>query len=186
LQAANRVALVAKELWRIRKIDPAAWLAVFLSLFSIGHASAVPADCPLEKSRYVIRDERDMTAGFASRQDSPADVFLFVHSASRNETAWFRPYRAGSPDFATHLASTTDITAPDWRMDGPKPLGDLDYAAIDENGRPMPDFWLHRGIRAPAHILIARLQDVLLYGAPSDSHEGLSLAFLDFDGCNPG
>jgi hypothetical protein len=178
--------LVTQELWRFKWVNTCAQLVVFLSLFFAALASAAPADCPLEKARYVIRDEQGMTAGFRSRPDSPANVFLFVHSASQNQTDWFRPYRAGGSGFETHLASTTDITALDWRPDGPKPLGDLDYAATDDNGRPMPDFWLHRGAKAPAHILIPRLQDVLLYGAPSDSHEGLSLAFLDFDGCDPG
>jgi hypothetical protein len=174
---------VAEESWRIKTLNLASWLAV-LSLSSI--TTAAPAGCPLEKAHYVIRDEQGMTAGFASRQDFPADVFLFVHSAIRNETAWFRPYRASGAGVTTHLASTTDIAAPDWRADGPKPLGDLDYSATDENGRPMPDFWLHEGTKAPAHILIPSLQDMLLYGAPSDSHEGLSLAFLDFDRCDPG
>jgi hypothetical protein len=186
LQAGKQGSSVAQEFCRIGTINPAPWLVVLLGLSSIPQAFAASPDCPLEKARYVIRDEQGMTAGLRSRQDSPADVFLFVHSASRNETAWFRAYRGSGPGIATRLASTTDIAAPGWRRDGPKPLGDLDYSVSDDQGRSMPDFWFHQGVEAPAHIVIPKLQDVLLYGAPSDSHEGLSLAFLDFDGCDPG
>lgn len=167
-----------KSLWGIKAAKLAAWLVIFSGV--ITHAYAVTPDCPLERARYFIRDEQGMTAGFRLR---PPNLFFFVHSAGRNTTSWFLPYRAGG---TTHLASTTDITAPNWRLDGPKPLGELDYSVSDDEGRPMPDFWFHQGAKAPAHILIPRLQDVLLYGAPSDSHEGLSLAFLDLDACDPG
>jgi hypothetical protein len=39
-------------------------------------------------------------------------------------------------------------------------------------------------VTAPAHIVIPRLQEVLLYGCVSDSKEGLSLAFLDLATCD--
>ena len=178
---------MAERFLRIMAVSLAAWLVVFFGLPSITRVSAAPPDCPLEKAHYVIRDEQGMTAGFRSGQaGAEPDIFFFVRSESRNKTAWFLPYRASGPGITTHLASTTDITAPGWRPDGPKSLGDLDYAVTDDDGRPVPDFWFHQGAKAPAHILIPRLQDVLLYGAPSDSHEGLSLAFLDFDTCDPG
>ena len=160
---------------RIKPANLAAWLVIFSGF--VAQACGASLDCPLERARYVIRDEQGMTAGFRLR---PPDLFFFVNAASRNTTSWFLPASG-----AMHLASTTDIMAPGWRLDGPKPLGDLDYAVTDDVDRPLPDFWFHPGVKAPAHILIPRLQDVLLYGAPSDSHEGLSLAFLDLDGCDP-
>jgi hypothetical protein len=179
--------LVVEGFLRIRAVSLAAWLVVFSGLPSITQVSAAPPDCPLEKARYVIRDEQDMTVGFRLRQaGAEPDIFFFVRSEIRNKTAWFLPYRASGPGITTHLASTTDVAAPDWRLDGPKPLGDLDYAVTDDKDRPVPDFWFRQGAKAPAHILIPRLQDVILYGAPSDSHEGLSLAFLDFEACDPG
>lgn len=159
---------------RIKAASLAAGLVICSGV--ITHACAAPADCPLEHARYVIRDEQGIIAGFGLR---PPELFFFVRSPDR--TAWFVPASG-----AALLVSTTDVMASGWRADGSHPLGDLAYAVTDADGRVMPDVWFHMGIASPAHILIPRLQDVLLYGAPSDSHEGLSLAFLDLDGCEPG
>jgi hypothetical protein len=144
--------------------------------------SAIAADalsgCPIERARYVVRDERGITAGFVLRQGA---MFFFVHRAERDMTNWFQP--ATGP--AASFVSTTDITASDWRADGPHPLGDLNYTVTDANDRPIPDFRFHAGVNAPAHVRIPRLQEELLYGFVSDSRDNLSLAFLDFDVCAP-
>ena len=133
------------------------------------------AACPLEAAHYVVRDEQGVTAGFRVQG---ARLFFFVHAAGQDSTQWFLPGSKG------RLISTGDITLPGWRVDGPSPVGALDYSATDENGGKLVDFYFHTGAPAPAHILIPRLQDVLHYGFVSDSREGLSLAFLDYDRCD--
>jgi hypothetical protein len=159
---------------------------IFSVLPFMTYASAAPMDCPLERAHYVIRDERDMTAGFVIRRADTAAtpmLFFFVHSTSSNTTAWFIPYRSSA---TARLASTTDIDASGWRPDNPHPLGDLDYGATDDEGHSLENFRFHQGAAAPAVILIPGLQDVLHYGFRSDSQEGLSLAFLDLIACDPG
>ena len=138
-------------------------------------ALAVPAwaaDCPLEHARYVIRDEAGMRAGFRMERGR---LFFFVHATSPDSTQWFL---AGE-----NLVSTSDVTAPGWRADGPQPLGTLGYMATDEKGTALTDFSFAPGAPAPAVIVIPRLQEVLHYGFVSDAKEGLSLAFLDYAGC---
>ena len=129
------------------------------------------AACPLEAAHYVIRDGQEVTAGFALKEQR---LFFFVHA--QESTQWFVPE-------GTRLRSTTDVTAPGWRVDGPEPVGDVDASATDEKGVALAGYRFQVGAAAPAHILIPRLQDVLHYGFVSDSREGLSLAFLDYAGC---
>ena len=144
----------------------AVWLGVIVS------GSPALAACPLQAARYAIRDEQGVTAGFAAQRER---LFFFVRSPEAMQ--WFMPV-------GSRLVSTGDVLAPGWRADGPEPIGALNYSATNEKGEAMAGYVFQIGARAPAHILIPKLQEVLHYGFVSDAKEGLSLAFLDLAGCD--
>ena len=132
-------------------------------------AVAAP-DCPLEKAYYAVRDEQGVTAGFQLRAEG---LFFFVHAAAKDSTQWFLPVMPGK------LVLTADGIAA-----VPADNGALDYSATDGADHALPGFVFQPGVKAPAHIVIPRLQEILQYGFVPDSRESQSLAFLDLAGCD--
>lgn len=119
--------------------------------------------------------------------DWPSHVAFRVHMGKTNRTYWFLPWPGGTDDLQ-HLASTTDVDAPDWKPpnpdDGPRPLGDFDYIATDAQYNVI-DGIPHRGGSAPAHILIPRLGDALWHQvAELNPRDGAPKQFFDLVHCS--
>ena len=170
---------------------------VFISALVIGSSLAGPAlggvpagtACKIENARYQQRFAPSITARFQdveSGRDWPSKVALLIHIDSTNHSYWWLPWAGGS-DGEQNLASTTDVTAPGWHPpsldDGPRPLGNVNYmamnAAYDVLGS-MPQ----RGGPAPAHFFIHDLREALWYRTPSDERDGDSHQFFDLVSCS--
>ncbi len=128
------------------------------------------------------------TAKAASGWDDwPSHLAFRVHMGKTNRTYWFLPWPGGADDLQ-HLASTTDVDAPDWKPPnpdgGPRPLGDFDYIATDAQYNVI-DSIPHRGDTAPAHILIPRLGDALWHQvAELNPRDGAPKQFFDLVACS--
>ena len=127
-----------------------------IGLFALAAVSTI--SCPAEDAHYVLRHFPDVSARFRSVDSSPdwpSGLALAVHSRP-GQTSWWLPWRGGT-DNLQHLASTTDVTARDWRPPnpdgGPRPLGDRSYVGMDADYNVLEDV-PHRGGLAPAHMLI--------------------------------
>jgi hypothetical protein len=154
-------------------------------------APAPALSCPIEDARYALRTQPSVTAEFRDAEtgpDWPGGLVMRLHIGASGRTYWWVPWHSGSSD-GEHLASTTDATAPGWRPpnpdDGPRPVGDVDFIAVDEHY----NLWNHvpvRGGPAPAHFLIPDLREALWYRTPGDARDGTARQFFDLVRCRHG
>jgi hypothetical protein len=158
-------------------------------------AAVASLSCTVEHARYSLRTAPDITASFRDVNtaraangwdDWPSHVAFRVHMGRTNRTYWFLPWSGGT-DGQQHLASTTDVDAPDWKPPdpdgGPRPLGDFDYVATDARYSVLESI-PHRGGIAPAHILIPRLGDALWHQVKSlNPRHGAPRQFFDLLSC---
>ena len=92
-------------------------------------AAASAASCPVERARYVFRNDLSVTAYFRpveSGPDWPSRIALAVHYKKTGRTYWWLPWNGGS-DSLQNVASTEDVTARGWTAPspdgGPRPFG---------------------------------------------------------------
>ena len=128
-----------------------------VGLFALAAVSM--SQCPVERARYVLRHNPNVTAYFRkvdSSRDWPSGLALAVHHKSSGKTFWWLPW-VGGTDGLQNVASTEDVTRSGWRPpspdDGPRPFGDRQYLGFDAAYNVLNDQWLHRGTIAPAHML---------------------------------
>ena len=147
-------------------------------------AGASLAACPVDHARYVLRTAPDVTVGFqraAASAEWPNGMALKVHFAKSGRSYWFLPWDGGTSDLQ-HLASTTDVAAPDWRPPspdgGPRPIGDVDYIAMDASYRVI-DAPPRPGDPAPAHLLFPNLGDATWHA----NYDRAPKQFFDLVGC---
>jgi hypothetical protein len=156
--------------------------------------ASTPASCPLEQAHYTLRKAPGFTATFrrvAISDDWPAGLALTVRSAASGRTYDFLPYYGNGVGTRGHLASTHDVTRPGWVPPGPddgkaRPLGDVDYLALDAAYDIAAGLVLKRDAPAPAHLLLPDLQHALWYSTPSDARESAPTAFFDLTRCGAG
>lgn len=148
------------------------------------------ASCVPEHARYVLREDPAVSARFLvvdTTPDWPSGLALRLHSTRTGRDYDFLPYPGGS-DARLHLASTTDVTAPQWRAPdpdgGPRPLGDIEYIGTDA-GYLLSSKLPRRGEPAPAHFLLPDLREALWYRAASDQREATARQFFDLAACEP-
>lgn len=115
--------------------------------------------CAAEDARYTLRLHPDVSAYFKtvdSGPDWPSGLALVVHSRKFGETTWWLPWNGGT-DNLQNVASTTDVTARDWRPPnpdgGPRPFGNRQYLGTDAHYNIIGTI-PHRGQPAPIHMLI--------------------------------
>lgn len=128
-------------------------------ILSLVLAATSPGQCLTENAHYALRHAPDVTAHF-QRVDSgsewPGGLALVVRSTASGRTSWWLPWNGGS-DNLQHLASTTDISAPDWRPPdpdgGPRPFGDREFIVTGADYRII-DGVPRIGQPAPAHMLV--------------------------------
>lgn len=121
-------------------------------------AAMSTASCPAEKARYVLRGSPQIIAYFRavdSGEDWPSHLALAIHSNKTGKTTWWVPWQGGT-DGRTNIASTTDVTKPDWRPPnpdgGPRPLGDRKFITTDAAYNIM-EAVPQQGKAAPVHML---------------------------------
>ncbi|WP_294257738.1 hypothetical protein [uncultured Sphingomonas sp.] len=146
-------------------------------------AAAATAPCPVERARYVLRHHPDWTAAYRpvdSGSDWPSGIALAVHRRSTQETFWWLPWQGGT-DGLQNIASTEDVTAPDWRPPdpdgGPRPQGNRQYLGFDADYN-LIDRVPRRGDPAPAHMLFPNAA-----GAGDRVFDWKD--FFDLSGCSP-
>jgi len=156
--------------------------------------AASALSCNVEQAHYTLRTAPDITATFRALKpragsvgadDWPSHLALSIHLAKTNRTYWFLPEPDGTAHLQ-HFASTTDVTAPDWKPPssdgGPRPLGEIDYVATDANYKVI-DAVPRLGDLAPTHILFAGLGEALWYRTPWDRRDGAPKQFFDLAAC---
>jgi hypothetical protein len=157
-------------------------------------APAPPAPrCDTENARYVVRDRKDITAGFARRKAQaaegahPPELMFYVTMGAVRQTYWFEFSYSNGQEIQVHLMS---VPAPGrastmlGALGGPDhPLGDrlLDYLAVDQSYRfiglaPRP------GALAPQHILVPQLRAAFWY--ETQPKQAMPLAFFDLARCD--
>jgi hypothetical protein len=164
-------------------------------MFIVLVTAASALSCNVEQAHYVLRTAPDITAGFQdtntrraadSIDDWPSHLAFRIHLAKPGRTYWFLPWSGGT-DGQQHLASTTDVNAPNWTPPnpdgGPRPIGDIDYLATDAEYAVINSI-PHRGGAAPAHILLPNLGEALWYRTPADQRDSAPKQFFDLVGCN--
>jgi hypothetical protein len=147
--------------------------------------TTLSATCPLDGALYQLRGAPGVTARFEARTPSAdwvAKFGLSIRSAKTGATYFLLPYSGNGQGITTHFASVMDLNAPpDPDSAKGRPIGDLDYLAVDQSYRFDQSFHAETGKHAPAHILIPELQEALWYRA--DKREGVPMAFFDLVGC---
>lgn len=144
-------------------------------------AAASPASCPVERARYVFRNDPSVTAYFRpveSGPDWPSRIALAVHYKKTGRTYWWLPWNGGS-DSLQNVASTEDVTARGWMAPspdgGPRPFGNRQYIVTDA-AYNIADHVPVRGDPAPGHMLFPN-------SAGSGDTAFLNRQFFDFVGC---
>lgn len=129
-----------------------------IGLLALATASSI--QCRAEDANYVLRHARDVSAYFRkvdSGPNWPGGLALAIHFAKSGHTFWWLPWNGGT-DNRQHVASTTDVTEPDWQPPtpdgGPRPFGDMEYLGLNANYDIINDI-PRRGKLAPVHILVA-------------------------------
>lgn len=146
--------------------------------------------CKVENAVYQQRSSApSITASFmavASAPEWPSGVALRIHFGNTGRTYWWLPWNGGT-NGQQNLASTTDVTAPDWKLPsveaGPRPLGDVSYLGMDAQYNVLQSV-PKRGEPAPAHFLIPDLRSALWYRTAPDQRDGDARQFFDLVGCN--
>lgn len=116
------------------------------------------ASCPVERARYLLRDNPDVTAYFRqvdSGPDWPSGLALAVHNRKSGKTYWWLPWNGGT-DSLQNIASTEDVTTEGWRPPnpdgGPRPYGNRQYVGTDASYNVLGAV-PRRGELAPVHML---------------------------------
>lgn len=129
-----------------------------LGLIALAAASA--SQCMSENAHYSLRGAPEVTAysrKVDSGRDWPSGLALAINFKKSGHTFWWLPWNGGS-DNLQNVASTTDVTAPDWRPPspdgGPRPNGDMEYLGADPDYNIINDI-PRRGKPAPAHMMLA-------------------------------
>jgi len=148
------------------------------------------ASCAPEQARYVLREDPAITARFLivdTTPDWPSGLALRLHSTRTGRDYDFLPWHGGS-DGRLKLASTTDVTAPQWHTPdpdgGPRPIGDVEYIGANADYRLLSD-GPRRAEPAPAHFLLPDLREALWYRAAPDRRESTARQFFDLTDCKP-
>lgn len=130
-----------------------------IGLLALAAASTMTR-CPAENARYLLRHAPEVSAYFRkvdSGPDWPSGLALAIHFKKSGHTFWWLPWNGGT-DNLQNVASTTDVTAPNWRPPspdgGPRPYGNMEYLGLNAqydiiNNIP------RQGKPAPAHMLLA-------------------------------
>lgn len=147
------------------------------------------AACTVEDARYQLRTAPEITATFRdvdSGSDWPSRLALRIHIGKTDRSYWFLPWSGGTDD-RQNLASTKDVTAPDWHPPSPdggsRPLGNLEYIATDAHYSVI-DAIPRRNDAAPAHILLPGLGDALWHSTLSSQRDGAPKQFFDLVSCS--
>lgn len=157
-----------------------------IGLLALAAASSI--HCPAESARYVLRHAPDVSADFRkvdSGPDWPSGLALAIRFKKSGHTYWWLPWNGGT-DNRQNIASTTDVTASDWRPPspdgGPRPHGNMEYLGLNANYDIINDI-PHRGKPAPAHMLLA-------YAGAAEFNHGAGNSvpdtkqFFDLVGCS--
>jgi hypothetical protein len=150
-----------------------------IGLFVLGAASL--AACPVDRARYVLRHDPDVTASFRavdSGPEWPSGLALAIHYRKSGKTFWWLPWNGGS-DGLQNIASTGDVTASDWHPPspdgGPRPYGNRQYLGTDA-AYNLIDHVPRTGEPAPAHMLFPD-------SAGSQDRAFAARQFFDIVGC---
>ena len=143
--------------------------------------------CRVEDASYALRHKPGITATFRSVDsgaDWPAEVALAIRFADTGRTYWWLPWSGGTDD-KQNVASTTDVTRPDWRPPSPdgglRPLGDMEYIGTNAN-YDVIDNIPRRGGVAPAHMLFTSLGDAAWHWS-TIQRDSAPKQFFDLIGC---
>jgi hypothetical protein len=157
-------------------------------LMLLALAAVALAQCPVEKARYALRTEPDVTAYFRdveSGREWPGGIALATHFKGTGRTYWWLPWYGGA-DGARHVASTTDVRSPGWQPPspdgGPRPRGDLDLIATNANYTVLTTLPARGGI-APAHFMLLQLSDVMWHQA-GEQRDSAVRQFFDLVDCS--
>lgn len=150
-------------------------------------ALAASIECKVEDAQYALRHTPAITATFRpvdSGRDWPAKVALAVHFGETDRTYWWLPWNGGTDD-RQNVASTTDVTLPDWKPPspdgGPRPLGDMEYIGTNAYYDVIDDIPRRGGI-APAHMLFTSLGDKTWHWSTAQ-RDSAPKQFFDLIGC---
>ncbi|MEO8314706.1 MAG: hypothetical protein ABI645_07920 [Pseudomonadota bacterium] len=146
--------------------------------------------CKAEDAHYQQRSEPSITATFLPMErtrDWPSGLAVKMHFRESGRTYWWLPWNGGT-DGQRHLASTTDVTAPGWKMLSPddgsqRPLGDVSYIGMDAKYNVIQGV-PRRGEIAPAHFHVPDLRVALWYRTPPDKRDADSGQFFDLVSCS--
>lgn len=151
---------------------------------------AATGTCRVEDARYALRKKPTVTAMFQPVESGrywPAEVALAIHFGDTGRTYWWLPWSGGTDD-KQNVASTTDVTRPNWQPPspdgGPRPLGNMEY--IGTNARyDVIDHIPRRGGIAPAHMLFSSLGDTAWHWSTTQ-RDSAPKQFFDLVGCKSG
>ena len=145
--------------------------------------------CTVENAHYRQRSAPSITARFQdveSGPDWPSRLALEMRFGDSGRSYWWLPMNGGS-NGEPFLASTSDVTSPDWQAPSPddrrdRPLGDVHFIATDASYQILSSAPA-KGGPAPAHFLIPDLREARWSRTPPDKREGDARQFFDLTGC---
>lgn len=143
--------------------------------------------CTVENAQYAMRKKPSITATFRSIESGrewPAGVALAIHFGDSGRTYWWLPWPGGT-DGKQNVASTTDVTRPNWQPPspdgGPRPLGNMEYIATNARYDVIDDIPRRGGV-APAHMLFSTLGDAAWHWSTTQ-RDSAPKQFFDLVGC---
>lgn len=150
-------------------------------MLPLAAAATIIAACPVERAHYRLRADPTVTVAFhaiPAAPDWPSGLALALRFGRTGHVSWWVPWNGGTDD-RQNLASARLRGAADGGRRGERPLGDMEFYALDAT-------YAFRGAvptagqGAPAHLLLPDLR-----GFWHRTRDAAPRAFFDLDGCAP-
>ncbi|USI71455.1 hypothetical protein [Sphingomonas morindae] len=164
-----------------------AFYGFMLAAVAVGNA-ADAARCTLAGSRYSLRHDQAVRAGFVKDGRADGSLRFFILSKKTGRTYWFHPELPGSGAGPSGLLSydTEQFTAQGVRLGGARYFDkavDLAVIVADAHYDISSAQVFSENAMAPAHLLIPDLHAALWYDTAPNAREDIALSFFDLDGC---
>ena len=155
-------------------------------LLAAHFATAVSEPCPIERARYRMRAESNVTAEFHPTKrngDWPSGLSLAIHVSQTDRTYWWLPWNGGTDDMR-HVRLTWNPAQEDGPPGDLKPGIDQDFWTADADYTFL-DAVPRAGDRAPAHLLMPMLGRTLYFGTVQTHRaDNVPRSFFDLVSCD--
>lgn len=156
------------------------------TLMTLAPAADV-GNCPIERARYVLHGEADVSAGFVRVRGPMSALGFYLDLKAAKRRFWFIVGSGNGSGMVDYIEPSDDPTGPDGAPVGGElttnPMSLMEIAAAGPDRHFTQDQTFGAGERAPANLFIPKLTAQLWYDSGVSPKPAAPIAFLEFAGC---